>query len=411
MATGLLAVAAKAAEPQDVVENYANIAEAMYDDSLVSANELEAAITAFLASPSEGSFEAAKDAWLAARVPYQQTEVYRFGNAYVDDWEGKVNAWPLDEGMIDYVEGGVYGDFSDENLFYTANIVANPTVQAGGQEIDAGTIDKDLIQSLHEIDEVEANVATGYHVIEFLLWGQDLNGTGPGNGDRPWTDYSLEECTHGNCDRRRQYLEVATDLLTDDLEDIVAAWSEGGEAREAVVSDPQAGIRALVTGLGSLSYGELAGERMKLGLLLHDPEEEHDCFADNTHNSHYYNVVGMRNVADGRYNRLDGTVIEGPGLLALLAPIDGELSQILDEKLAATLAAATVMKETADNGTMAYDQMLAADNPEGNEILEDVIEALVDQTRTVEEVVSALDLGAIELEGSDSLDDPRAVFQ
>src|SRR3546814_13690158 len=44
----------------------------------------------------------------------------------------------------------------------------------------------------------------------------------------------------------------------------------------------------------SLSYGELAGERMKLGLLLHDPEEEQDCFSDNTHNSHYYDVEGMR---------------------------------------------------------------------------------------------------------------------
>ena len=31
-----------------------------------------------------------------------------------------------------------------------------------------------LENKLHEIGGNEANVATGYHAIEFLLWGQDL---------------------------------------------------------------------------------------------------------------------------------------------------------------------------------------------------------------------------------------------
>ncbi len=51
-----------------------------------------------------------------------------------------------------------------------------------------------------------------------------------------------------------------------------------------------------MTGLGSLSYGELAGERIKLGLMIHDPEEEHDCFSDNTHASHFFDALGIRNV-------------------------------------------------------------------------------------------------------------------
>src|SRR3546814_2008 len=111
---------------------------------------------------------------------------------------------------------------------------------------------------------------------------------GAGAGARPATDFSTENCTGGNCDRRGEYLTAATDLLIDDLQDMVAAWGPDGEAREGLLGgDPDAGIAAMLTGMGSLSYGELAGERIKLGLMLHDPEEEQDCFSDNTHNSHY----------------------------------------------------------------------------------------------------------------------------
>src|SRR3546814_2117375 len=159
---------------------------------------------------------------------------------------------------------------------------------------------------------VEANVATGYHAIEFLLWGQDLNGTGPGAGNRPASDFSTADCTGGSCERRGEYLKVATELLIDDLKEMVAAWGPGGEAREGLLSgDADAGIATMLTGMGSLSYGELAGERIKLGLMLHDPEEEHDCFSDNTHYSHYYDQLGIMNVYLGRYERVDGSVVKG----------------------------------------------------------------------------------------------------
>jgi putative iron-regulated protein len=402
------AAAEEKADPAAVVTAYADIAHAMYEDALLSGRELKAAVDALVASPSEATLQASRSAWLAARVPYQQTEVYRFGNPIVDDWEGKVNAWPLDEGLIDYVDAG-YGTESDENEFYTANVIANPVLEIGGRTIDAKVIDAALIQSLQEIDEVEANVATGYHVIEFLLWGQDLNGTGPGSGNRPATDFDQANCTGGHCDRRAAYLVTATDLLLTDLEEMVGNWAAGGAARAAVSGDPaRAGLRAILTGLGSLSYGELAGERMKLGLLLHDPEEEHDCFSDNTHNSHYYDIAGMLAVYEGRYTRLDGSTVGGPGVGALLAP---DLAGEIRTKLEATLAAADKMKATADAGTMAYDQMIGEGNAAGNAMVEAVIAGLLDQTKSIEKAVAALDLGSIAFEGSDSLDNPDAVFQ
>lgn len=208
-----------------------------------------------------------------------------------------MNAWPLDEGLIDYVDGA-YGGPTDENQLAALNVIANPTFTLSGAEIDAAEITPALLQdTLHEVDGIEANVATGHHAIEFLLWGQDLNGHGDGAGDRPWTDFAQgDACTGGNCDRRAEYLAAATDLLVSDLEWMAAQWAEGGDARANVMADEQAGLSAIVTGMGSLSYGEQAGERMRLGLMLNDPEEEHDCFSDNTHNSHYYDGLGIQNV-------------------------------------------------------------------------------------------------------------------
>ena len=128
-----------------MVETYADIAHAMYEDSLTAARALDGAIQALVANPSADSLNAARAAWLAARVPYQQTEVYRFGNPIVDDWEGRVNAWPLDEGLIDYVDTGRYGEASDMNLLYTANVVAQTTLTFGGRTLDASSITPALL--------------------------------------------------------------------------------------------------------------------------------------------------------------------------------------------------------------------------------------------------------------------------
>jgi putative iron-regulated protein len=403
---------ARAAEPDPVavIDTYGDIALAMYEDALSAAKVLQVAVDAFIADPTDEKLQAAKDAWKAARVPYQQTEGYRFGNAIVDDWEGKVNAWPLDEGLIDYVDTDLYGEESEENPLYTANVIANPKLRVGADEVDATSITPELLSgSLQEAQGVEANVATGYHAIEFLLWGQDLHGTEAGSGERPATDYSTTACTHENCDRRAAYLKAATDLLVADLEEMVANWKDGGAARaEISAKGPEGGLSTILTGLGSLSYGELAGERIKLGLLLHDPEEEHDCFSDNTHNSHYYDEIGMRSIWAGKYTRVDGSVVEGPSIRDYATAKAGDAAKRTDEAFDAAVAKLQVLKDTADAGKMAYDQMIGPDNADGNKIVDDVVQGLVAQARAVEGVVTALGL-SIELEGSDSLDNPSAV--
>ncbi len=392
-----------------VLKHYAELAHAKYEDSLTTAQALEKAVDALIATPSDETLKAARAAWIAARVPYQQTEVYRFGNPMVDDWEGKVNAWPLDEGLIDYVDAS-YGTESDENTLYTANVIANPKIKVNGKTLDTTKITPKVLRNLHEAGEIEANVATGYHAIEFLLWGQDLHGTGPGAGERPYTDYDKASCTHGNCERRAQYLKTATALLVSDLQDMVKAWAPKGKATKHVEANGKKGLTAILTGMGSLSYGELAGERMKLGLLLHDPEEEHDCFSDNTYNSHLNDAIGIKSAYTGEYTRVDGTKMTGPSLSELVAAKDPALDTEMKAKLDATLDAMNAMAERGRT-VEAYDQMIGDGNAEGNAVVQKAIDGLIDQSKTVERVIASLDLGTVKLEGSDSLDNPDAVFK
>ena len=146
-------------DKQEVVELYAAGVHAAYDVSLASATELDAAIDAFAADPNDETLAAAKQAWLTARDDYGPTEAFRFYGGPIDNddtgTEGLINAWPLDEAYIDYVEG-------DE----TAGIINRPD--------EYPTIDGRLLTSLNE-EGGHANISTGWDAIQFLLWGQDLS--------------------------------------------------------------------------------------------------------------------------------------------------------------------------------------------------------------------------------------------
>ena len=392
-----------------VIINYANIAEAKYNDSLLLAEKMLGDVNNFLDNTTEANLEKVKESWLAARKIYQQTEVFRFGNPVVDDWEGKVNAWPLDEGLIDYVDNTKY--YSSENDFSNFNVIANKKLKVEGTLVDASIIDFDLLEKqLHEIGGNEANVATGYHAIEFLLWGQDLNGTEKGAGNRPYTDFSLYNCTNENCDRRRQYLLVASELLVRDLQDMKRSWESDGTARKDLINDSNNNaLKRILTGMGSLSYGELAGERMKLGLMLHDPEEEHDCFSDNTHNSHFFNVIGIQNIYLGKYTTLDNKLVEGKSLSNMVEAKNKKLDIKLKDSLQNTVLKMKKIVSSAERGNT-YDMLIGENNKSGNLLIQNAVDALVMQSRDIEKVAKLLEINDLVVEGSDSLDNPDAVF-
>ncbi|MDZ4337689.1 MAG: imelysin family protein [Pseudomonas sp.] len=385
-----------------VVSHYADLALAVFSDAASTGKTLQAAVDALLANPNDDTLKAAREAWLAARVPYMQSEVFRFGNAVVDDWEGQLNAWPLDEGLIDYVAADYQHALGNPGA--SANIIANTEIQVGEDKLDVTTITPELLASLNELGGSEANVATGYHAIEFLLWGQDLNGTNPGAGERPASDYVVGEgATGGNNERRRAFLKAATDLLVSDLDAMVVQWQAGktDNYRATLEADTaENGLRKMLFGMGSLSLGELAGERMKVALEANSTEDEHDCFSDNTHNSHFYNGKGIRNVYLGEYQKVDGTTLTGPSLSSLVAKVDAAADSTLKADLEATEAKLQALVDSANNGKH-FDQLIAADNAEGQQIVRDAIAALVKQTGAIEQAAGKLGISDLNPDTAD----------
>ena len=391
------ATAAKA-----VVSHYAELALAVFSDAASTGKALERAVDALLANPTADTLNAARQAWLMARAPYMQSEVFRFGNAVVDDWEGQLNAWPLDEGLIDYVAKDYQHALGNPGS--SANIIANSEIQVGEDTLDVSTITPDLLASLNELGGSEANVATGYHAIEFLLWGQDLNGTGPGAGERPATDFVVGDgATGGHNERRRMFLKAATELLVSDLDAMVTQWQAGNadNYRAQLEADSaENGLRKMLFGMGSLSLGELAGERMKVALEANSSEDEHDCFSDNTHNSHFYNGKGIRNVYLGEYLKVDGTTLSGPSLSSLVAEADAAADTTLKADLHASEAKLQALVDSANNGQH-FDQLIAAENTAGQQLVRDAISALVKQTASIEQAGSKLGISDLNPDTAD----------
>lgn len=379
------AMAANVTQEQ-VVEHYADIAHAVFADALTTAKTLDQSIESFLSTPSAAKLEEVKQAWLDSRVPYQQSEVFRFGNAIVDDWEGQLNAWPLDEGLIDYVSADYQYELGNEGA--NANIVANKQLQIGATTLDVAKLTPQTIADLNEVGGSEANVASGYHAIEFLLWGQDLNGTNAGAGARAYTDFVVgDACTNGNCDRRGEYLKAAAELLIQDLEWMEKQWSadEKGNYREELVNgSAENGLRKMLFGMGSLSLGELAGERMKVALEANSTEDEHDCFSDNTHNSHYYNEQGIYNVYTGIYKRQDGSLLSGPSLNDLVAQKDKQAAKEIQKQFDVTRAQVGQLVTSAETNGQFFDQLIASGNTQGNALVNETIMSLVAQTESIE---------------------------
>lgn len=307
---------------QEAVETYADIVFASYEDSLELAVELNDALIAFVEEPSEETLATAREAWLASNEPYGQTEAYRFYGGPIDDEdgpEGLMNAWPLDEAYVDYVEG-------DEDAGIINNVEDYPEIT------------KDLLISLNEVG-AEENIATGYHAIEFLLWGQDLYEDSA--GQRSYEDYT----TAPNAERRGQYLLVLGELLVENLEDMVDQWNPENEDsyRNALLElSADEAITKMLTGIGVLAKSELAGERIFTAYDNQDQEDEHSCFSDNTHRDIITNFMGVQNVYVGSYERLDGTVVEGTGLADVIAAVNPELN---DEMLALLESADTLVNE------------------------------------------------------------------
>jgi putative iron-regulated protein len=370
--TSLSALAQTPARPaaeavQGVVSHYAALVSANYDDTLQAALELQKAVRAFTAAPSQARLDAARKAWLAAREFYGQTEAFRFYGGPIDDEdgpEGRINAWPMDESYVDSVEGKPGSGFINDPKF---------------------AITKDSLSDANEKDG-EENIATGWHAIEFMLWGQDHNDDGP--GDRAYTDFVDGKLP--NADRRRLYLNVVTDLLIDDLRFLAEAWApKQKNYRAEFERGGVESLRKMIVGLGSLSRGELSGERMEVALNTQDQEDEHSCFSDNTHRDIVANATGIQNVWLGQYKRRNGQLLQGPSLRALVAAKNKALADKTTAQIAQSVAAAERIPAPFDRAIL--------DGSPGQPRVKQTIASLVEQSKLLVESASAIGITKLTL--------------
>ena len=351
-----------------VAAHYAQLVHANYTDALASAKNLQTAVHAFTAAPSVETLATARKTWLAAREFYGQTEAFRFYGGPIDDDngpEGRLNAWPMDESFLDSVQGKQGTGLVNNRKFVINKKNLSAQNERGGEE----------------------NIATGWHAIEFFLWGQDLLETGP--GDRNFEDFVDGKAP--NADLRRQYLNVVTDLLIDDLSTLVKAWAPDSKTnyRAKFVKGGQESVRKMLVGLGSLSRGELAGERLEVALNSQDQEDEHSCFSDNTHRDAVTNAMGIQNVWLGQYKRADGSQVSGASLRDLVAAKNPAVADKATQQIAASVAAAKGIQAPFDR------EIVGGKDAPGRLRIQKTIDSLTQQSKDL--VVAANAIGITKL--------------
>jgi putative iron-regulated protein len=382
-------------EPQDkrqpVLESYAQLVLATYEDTILAARELDTAIDALLANPSEQTLQAARERWRAARIPYGYSEAFRFYAGPIDGSggpEGQLNGWPLDENHIDAVRADRYAAAPGLNIIGDAQAFPEITPELIAAQNEAGG---------------EKNVASGYHAIEFLLWGQDLNDPPESAGQRPYTDYVVAQPSTKNgatdvAARRGQYLKAASTLLIRDLEGVANQWRKPGSAaatnyRSSFVNgDVYTGLKRMLTGMAALAEVEMAGERMSVPLLSSDQEEEQSCFSDTSADDLRFNAAGIEHVYYARYTRSDGSTISGPSLAELVKAADPRVAEELEARLGRT-------RETLQAIRNPFDREILADNKEGQARVQAAIDALRGEALSFGRAARSMQIFLSDLEG------------
>lgn len=299
-----------------ILANYAAGVSAGYQNSLTAVKELQNSVNLLLTQPSEQSLQAARKAWLSAHQSYSLTEAYRFYNGPIDHVEALVNSWPIDPSYIDSVTTAPAAGI--------INAVSN-----------FPALSRELVIALNARDGKQ-NISTGFHAIEFLLWGQPPGGCGAGK--RSWRDYTPAAA---NSERRRDYLRIVTDLLVENLQSVTAAWLDGSARNyraQFLAMDPDAALANILMGMGALSGPELSGERLTTAYETKERTEQQDCFSDSTCDDLVADAIGIQNVFLGHYTGTDGHKIEGPGIRDLLTRLNPDFASKLAEQVEAAVA-------------------------------------------------------------------------
>ena len=337
LATGCFGNSSSPPDPTPaVVHQYAVNLEATYKDSITLAQALKTAVDAFVAAPSAQGLVACQQAWLAAHQWYGQGEYSRFFGGPIDQTQGAINEWPIDETFIDYTtqtpNGGI---INDPTTYPQLSVMVLATAdEKGGLE----------------------SLSTGFHAIEFLLWGERPDPT-KGPGTRPYTDY-VDGGTATNQGRRRTYLQTVTTMLVDALVGLDAQWDltdPSSYASQLLAGDPHVALTDYFRGLSQMAISELLYERLDNPYVSQDKKDEESCFSETTLNDLVANELGVEDAYTGHYQTSAGVSMDGPSISDLVKAKDPALDMQLRMQLAAIRAAIGAIPPPFDHDVLAAD--------------------------------------------------------
>ena len=352
-----------------VVANYSANLYAAYSDSVLDEQAFQSDVSKFLAEPSDNTLATVRASWLASRAHYMLTEGARFYDGPIDgpidggqsNHEALLNSWPLDESFIDYAskDGVVNEDLGIVNMPDKL-----PEITAEG------------LDSLNGENAEPENVSSGYHAVEFLLWGQALKDVGPGK--RPATDYLIDGPSK-NPDRRADYLNVAVEGIISHLTAVRDAWQPGADYRVGFEKNVEQSLTHIFTGLATFSKGELGSQRIGAAYGSKNRHDQHDCFSSETLVDYERDARGVQDMYLGKYGDHDG-----PGLDDLVKAADPKLDADLKQKLKASIEAIVAIPKPFE------DAIAGDDDSPGRKAIQAALTALYEQGDTFGAAAAAI---------------------
>jgi uncharacterized iron-regulated protein len=266
---------------QSIIDDYVdNVVISTYDLLRERATALREACEALEADPTEENLEAAREAWFAARIPWEQSEAWLFGPVDFKGHDPALDSWPVNRTDLDAVLE------SDADL--TEEFVRNldPTLK-------------------------------GFHTAEYLLFAFDVDELGA---------------------REFEYLISVVRDIESTAEELYADWTQGdepfgeimkGAGSNSVFPSQVSALEQIIEGM-SIILDEVANGKIAEPFDNQDVEAVESQFSFNSRQDFANDVRGALHAYTGDH---PGLGLTGTGIDELVAESDPELAQRMEDEI------------------------------------------------------------------------------
>lgn len=268
-----------------------DVITATYKDLNDKAIVLRNAVNAFVANSNETTLQAVKQAWIDTRQPWEQSEGFLYGPVDTEGLDPAMDTWPVDVQAMNNI--------LNSNQAITANLIASN------------------------------NEARGFHLIEFLVWGEDGSKTADQINNR-----------------QKEYLVAAAQDLQNNTQALYNGWSTSGAnygsnfinagIDNLLYPSQRAALEEIVEGLITIA-DEVANGKIEDPLNSEgntpNAELEESRFSNNSKKDFADNMRSIQNIYLGKYN------ITGKGLSTIVATKNPSLDLQMKSKITEAIEA------------------------------------------------------------------------